>query len=120
MPRLRLLSPAIKPLGSGLSMLSDQGVKDRVRDQSNPWRKWYRTADWRRLREATLRRDRLICQRTGVACVGRYPAWNSPVVDHIKPHRGDPALFFDPSNLQTVTKRYHDSEKQKLERRGQR
>ncbi len=46
-------------------------------------------------------------------CIGKYPADDSPVVDHIKPHRGDETLFWDPSNLQTVSKAYHDSEKQK-------
>lgn len=28
-------------------------------------------------------------------------------VDHIKPHRGDPSLFFDEKNLQSLSKRCH-------------
>ena len=38
------------------------------------------------------------------------------MVDHIRPHRGGERLFFDPLNLQCVSKAYHDSEKQKQER----
>jgi hypothetical protein len=37
------------------------------------------------------------------------------VVDHIKPHRGDPELFWDEANLMAVSKAYCDSEKQKAE-----
>ena len=28
-------------------------------------------------------------------------------VDHIKPHRGNPVLFFDDENLQSLSKRCH-------------
>lgn len=37
------------------------------------------------------------------------------VVDHIKRHRGDPALVLNWNNLQSLCKRCHDSEKQRLE-----
>ena len=37
---------------------------------------------------------------------GRYT--KATVVDHIKPHRGDPKLFWDPDNWQTLCKRCHD------------
>lgn len=57
-----------------------------------------------------------MCQQTGVALVGRHPKPNSPVVDHITPHRGDPELFWDEANLQAVAKGWHDSEKQRQER----
>jgi 5-methylcytosine-specific restriction protein A len=30
------------------------------------------------------------------------------VVDHIQPHRGDQALFWDPSNWQALCKTCHD------------
>ncbi|WLB58819.1 hypothetical protein [Bradyrhizobium japonicum] len=39
----------------------------------------------------------------------------SPVADHIEAHRGDPVRFWDPDNIHTVSKAYHDAEKQKLE-----
>jgi 5-methylcytosine-specific restriction endonuclease McrA len=40
------------------------------------------------------------------------------VVDHIKPHRGDPELFWDASNHQALCKHCHDSHKQRFEKSG--
>lgn len=78
---------------------------------------------WRRARAAYLaeaaRRGELRCARTGALLIGTGRAHPlSPVVDHITPHRGDPALFWDRDNWQIVSKAWHDSEKQRLERRG--
>ena len=39
------------------------------------------------------------------------------VVDHITPHRGNEALFWDKSNWQPLCKFHHDSTKQRMERR---
>lgn len=79
----------------------------------------YRTARWRALRLEVLRRDGWTCRQTGVLLIGKHPAPDSPVVDHIVPHRGDEALFWDPANLQAVAKGWHDAEKQRLERKGE-
>lgn len=38
------------------------------------------------------------------------------VVDHVKPHKGDPVLFWDPGNLQSLCKAHHDGTKQRMER----
>lgn len=99
------------------------------------------TARWQRLRLRILRRDAVDisdrvhlmpahvlfrdapmlwprCCKTGVILTGKYPAADSPVVDHITPHRGDLALFWDEENLQTVSKAYHDKVKQSIEKRG--
>ena len=99
------------------------------------------TAAWQKLRMKILRRDAVEihdrphlmpthllfkdnpwlwpqCQVTGTVLVGKYPAPDSPVVDHITPHRGDLSLFWDEKNLQTVSKAYHDKVKQSLEARG--
>lgn len=58
-----------------------------------------------------------VCQKTGVLLVGGRDKPNSAVVDHIQPHRGNPDLFWDINNLTTVSKLYHDSTKQRIERR---
>jgi 5-methylcytosine-specific restriction endonuclease McrA len=42
------------------------------------------------------------------------------VADHIIPHRGDEALFWDRTNLQCLCKTCHDGHKQRAERAGQR
>lgn len=89
--------------------------RNRRRDSAYPWRSWYKTSRWQKLRAAVLIRDKYVCQRTGVLLIGKHPAPNSPVVDHIKPHRGDEKLFWDDANLHAVSKEYHDSEKQKAE-----
>ena len=85
------------------------------RDAAAPWRKWYKTARWQKLREDVLKRDLFTCQQTGVLLIGKHPAPNSPVVDHIQEHRGNAELFWDMNNLQALSKAYHDSEKQKQE-----
>jgi 5-methylcytosine-specific restriction enzyme A len=76
------------------------------------WRDWYKTARWQKLRLEILDRDLYTCQRTGVLLIGKYPAPDSPVVDHVKTHRGDERLFWDRDNLMAVSKAYHDSTKQ--------
>lgn len=90
-----------------------KGQSQKSNDQN-----WYKTSRWQKLRAHVLRRDGYVCQATGVLLVGRYPAGNSPAVDHIKPHRWNPDLFWDETNLRAVSKEWHDREKQSLERRG--
>lgn len=81
----------------------------------SPWRKWYATTRWRKLRMKILARDLFTCQRP--EC-GRTTADTSQLVaDHRKPHRGDEALFWDEDNLQTLCKPCHDGAKQREERR---
>lgn len=115
----------LKSLGSGLRTLPpavrwpsrEERERDwsRQRDDTVEWRGWYKTARWRALRRKVLIRDGYQCQQTGVMLTGRHPEPNSPVVDHIVPHRGDPDLFWDENNLQAVSKAYHDSVKQAAE-----
>ncbi|MFQ6550491.1 HNH endonuclease [Aestuariibius sp. 2305UL40-4] len=94
---------------------ADEADRHRRRDAELPWRSWQKTARWQKLRDRILARDGLVCQQTGVMLLGKHPAPNSPVVDHKLPHRGDPDLFWDETNLQTVSKAWHDREKQKRE-----
>ena len=78
-------------------------------------RGWYKSARWQALRQEVLARDLYTCQQTGVILTGGKNAPNSPVVDHVIPHRGDEHLFWDIGNLQAVSKAYHDSDKRKME-----
>lgn len=70
------------------------------------------------MRLARLKLCSWMCEQTGELLVGKHPAANSPVLDHVIPHRGDPELFWDPENVQIVSKSWHDKEKQRLERAG--
>jgi 5-methylcytosine-specific restriction protein A len=72
--------------------------------------KLYKGKRWRRLRNTQLTKQPF-CQCPEHE--GRYV--EADIVDHIKPHRGDLRLFYDPDNLQSMTKHCHDSYKQKLE-----
>jgi 5-methylcytosine-specific restriction protein A len=110
-------------LSSPPSRLSAPSVTETRRASSSGGERrsknWLNTARWQRLRRKILIRDDYVCRATGVSLVGNYPAGNSPVVDHRIPHRGDPDLFWDEDNLQSVSKEYHDRIKQSIEKRGQ-
>jgi 5-methylcytosine-specific restriction endonuclease McrA len=93
-----------------------EAERSRIRDVDQPWRKWYYTARWRKLAKAIRQRDGDVCQQTGVKLIAKAPAPHSPVVDHKIPHNGDERLFWDPNNLQTVSKAWHDGEKQKQDK----
>lgn len=68
---------------------------------------------WQKARAAYLSRPENVCcrlcQRAGIVTV-------ATVVDHIIPHRGDRARFWDTSNWQPLCKPCHDSVKQAEER----
>jgi len=87
--------------------------RSRQRDATQTWRAWYKTARWQRLRWSVLVRDLFTCRRCG-----RIEGETKLLVsDHVRPHRGDEALFWDPGNLQCLCKACHDSAKQSEERR---
>ena len=87
-------------------------VRGRMAGQRPPWHNWYKTARWERLRQSTFRRDLYTCQ---CGC-GQIEGKTSLLVcDHIKPHRGDEQLFWDPDNLQTMRKVCHDTIKRREE-----
>lgn len=58
---------------------------------------------WRKARKRYLKRNPLC-----VRCLKQNKTVKAEVVDHIKPHRGDPVLFWDESNWQALCKRCHD------------
>lgn len=80
------------------------------------WRAGKRTAErgygsrWRRARAQYLQAHPLCgyCRQQG-----RVTA--ATVVDHIAPHRGDQALFWDSDNWQALCARCHSSIKQRAE-----
>ena len=68
---------------------------------------------WRQIRARRLQHFPLcaFCAKRGIIT----PA---TVVDHVIPHRGDEALFYDTSNLQSLCKPCHDGAKQQQEKSG--
>lgn len=116
-PKLSAPPPLIAKLTPTVAQQpSDERQRSRYRDSTQHWRAWYKTARWQRLRLRVLLRDQFTCQRP--EC-GRLIGDTSQLVcDHIRPHRGDAALFWDEGNLQSLCKPCHDVVKQAEERRG--
>ena len=77
------------------------------------YQKWYKLKRWKTLRLAQLAKEPY-CQ-----CAHHQgQKIKANVVDHIKPHKGDSKLFWNPSNLQSMLKVCHDKFKQSQEKGG--
>lgn len=108
-PMVGMLAPRIKRYAPG-----DEVERSRFRDETQAWRRWYKTSRWQKLRMSVLVRDLFTCQMCG-----KIETDTSKLVgDHIEPHHGNEALFWDSSNIQCVCKACHDGEKQRQERRA--
>jgi 5-methylcytosine-specific restriction protein A len=108
--RLNLM-PLRPPLhrGAGFKRAADRRRElDRRRGSSR--QRGYTTA-WQDARAAYLAEHPLcvFCEREGFLT----PA---TVVDHVEAHHGDHEKFWDTANWQSLCKRHHDSEKQRLEK----
>lgn len=113
MGKLRNIGAAVATLPSRVGVVRDAQGHSRA---AEPWRAWYSLARWRRLRWDVLTRDLFTCQRP--SCRRLVGDTAQLVADHIRPHRGDPDLFWSDTNLQTLCKPCHDSAKQAEERGG--
>lgn len=71
------------------------------------------------IRQQALLRDNFTCRRCGcILLSGNRHHPQAAVVNHVKPHRGDSALFFDLENTESVCKADHDTLIQREEARG--
>lgn len=112
MARLPTLKPALTAPRPKLQAPTDEAGRTRYRKQSSPWRSWYNTARWQKLRWQVLVDAMFIC-----AMCGKMETQSRNLVcDHKKPHRGNEELFWDRAGLQCLCKSCHDSAKQKEER----
>lgn len=116
MAKLTPLTPRLTPLRSHLDQLREAAGAAGEALDTRPWRAWYGTARWRRLRLVIIKRDGFTCQWPG--CGHVEGDTSKLVADHKQPHRGDEALFWAEGNLWTLCKPCHDSHKQKVEQRG--
>lgn len=115
MRRLKTLPPRLRPLPSRFApVVPVAEERSRYRDATQPWRKWYKTSRWQRLRWSVLERDLFTCAR----CARVEGNTSQLVADHKVPHRGDEALFWAETNLQCLCKACHDRDKQSEERAG--
>jgi 5-methylcytosine-specific restriction protein A len=86
---------------------------DARRRQDKPWRKWYATPRWQRIREAQLA-EQPLCQR----CKARGLVEPATIVHHFDKHEGDEVKFWNAGNLQSVCKPCHDIDAQREENGG--
>jgi len=77
------------------------------------YKSWYQTPWWRSARREWLKLHKIcvMCRRNGTIK-------KATVVDHQIPHRGNPFLFFNWHNLQSLCYHHHNSIKQASEARG--
>lgn len=114
MARLKSPPPRLTAPQPKLAAPKDEASRTRYRREVTPWRKWYDTARWKRLRWSVLTRDLFICQM----CNRSEADTSNLVADHKIPHRGDAALFWDADQIQCLCKSCHDGAKQREERRA--
>ena len=74
-----------------------QSINKRYSVNRAEYHRLYNTSRWQYLRRRQLDAEPF-CKCGSLATV----------VDHIKDHKGDVNLFYDPSNLQSMCKRCHD------------
>lgn len=79
----------------------------------------YDTARWKRIRRQVFTRDKGQCRMCGVILTSGRASDRAAVADHIEPHRGQVALFFDQSNVWAICKQCHDGPCKLIERDGQ-
>lgn len=88
-------------------------TEGRTPGQRTKYEGVYYDARWRELRKLHLDKFPLcvMCEEKGKVVAGN-------VVDHIIPHKGDPILFWDQRNWQTLCTPCHDGPKRMMERTG--
>lgn len=80
--------------------------------EKRPWQHLYGRSRWQAMRQRHLA-EHPLC----VYCLMQEIVEVATIVDHVIPHKGDEAMFFDPDNLQSLCKHCHDSDK-RLEEQG--
>lgn len=78
----------------------------------------YRSARWLRLRKIVLQESGGICSMCGCGLTTGRVSPRSAVVHHVRPHKGDLALFHDLDNLQAVCRHCHDTAGARSDNRG--
>jgi len=98
----RLAKPGPSSLNAGGSWRSDKGSAN-ARGYNYQWQ----------LYRAQFLLEHPICAIRGVGCT-----LAATIVDHVKPHRGDAVLFWNPDNHQSACEHCHDVHKQREEARA--
>ena len=106
MARLTTLKPSLSSLPARIGQAPNSAQERKSGQAPLPWRAWYKTARWSRLRVQVFVRDLFTCQEPGC---GRVEGNTSRLrAHHKKAHRGNAILFWDEANIETVCKPCHD------------
>lgn len=94
--------------------MSTARIRLNDREKLQPWRRWYHSAEWKRLRLRVLERDLFTCK-----LCGKIELNTSRLIgDHKVPHHGNRSDFFNANNVWCLCKACHDGRKQKLDKSG--
>lgn len=99
-------------MGKPIERLARNRESDARRRKDKPWRAFYKTSRWRRLREAQLHKEPL-CQR----CKAKGLVVEATVAHHVHRHEGDAVKFFE-GELASSCAPCHDTVEQGIEARG--
>lgn len=108
MSRLRTLPNRVAIVGSRLAVMQPGSWRA---DKGTSTQRGY-GYKWQKARAAYLAKHPLC-----VTCETEGMVTAATVVDHIVPHRGDMAIFWDSSNWQGLCVTHHSSDKQRAESR---
>ncbi|WP_246748779.1 HNH endonuclease [Rhizobium setariae] len=107
-----MIEPRVCAVKPRIGRAPGEKARDRERERTQHWRKWYHSAEWKVLRMLVLIRDRFTCQMCG-----KVDGNTSRLIgDHKEPHHGDRAMFFNEDNVWCICKPCHDGDKQRMER----
>ena len=109
LPNGRWLMPSLPPK-QRLARISPQAQRQQVDARRGSARERGYSARWDRASLA-YKRQHPLC----LGCEARGRTEPTTVVDHIVPHRGDQALFWDTGNWQPCCRTCHDRVKARLE-----
>jgi 5-methylcytosine-specific restriction protein A len=89
-------------------------IAESIRMGGRPvWHAWYDTAKWRAWSQHWLREHPLCA-----FCEIKNKVTAAAICDHKVAHKGDPRLFWDSTNLQSLCRPCHESMKKQVESRG--
>lgn len=102
-PKRMCSYPGCPELTEGIYCGKHQKEETKKYNRNRKFKKLYNSSRWQRLRKKVLTKHPLCveCEKKGILT----PATE---VDHIVPHHGSEALFWDEDNLQALCKSCHD------------
>lgn len=90
-------------VSSGLCEIHARQRQQMIQDhRDNKWLYLYKSARWQAMRDAQLRKDPLCCK-----CRKQNRLTPADTADHIKPHHGNPDLFYNADNMQSMCASCH-------------